>query len=229
MDDIATTTHLERIGLAAGAAVHDLNNVLAIIAANAQLAQEAPEEASASLVQIEAAARQGMHIISRILDFSEQDIELVCHDLCTLASDALNLMRSQIPSNIKVILNLEPDFIGMMADRVEIIRSICNIIINAVQSIDGPGEISVTVKPNGSWALLEIADTGNGIEAERLQDIFTPLYTTKLKGSGLGLAVVKAAVKTHGGSISIQSTPGLGTAIILMFPLVACLTKELGA
>jgi signal transduction histidine kinase len=97
-----------------------------------------------------------------------------------------------------------------------------NLLLNAVQVIEGEGDISVSTRASGTWVDIEIADTGHGIAPENLDRVFEPFFTTRSvgRGSGLGLSVAYHVVKRHGGSISVESEPGKGARFTVSLPLV---------
>jgi signal transduction histidine kinase len=93
-----------------------------------------------------------------------------------------------------------------------------NLLINAVQAMDGGGQLVVRTRPAGLGVLLELIDTGPGMEPETLAKAFRAFYTTKQGGSGLGLPTARKIVEAHGGSIDIESTPGRGTKVTIWLP-----------
>ena len=94
-----------------------------------------------------------------------------------------------------------------------------NLILNAVQAmLPNGGTLRLTTRHHGPGCVVEIADTGQGILPEHLEKIFTPFFTTKDNGSGLGLSVSYGIVKDHGGDIQVSSTPGQGTSFEIVIP-----------
>jgi signal transduction histidine kinase len=109
-----------------------------------------------------------------------------------------------------------------MLDENQIEQIFVNLLLNAVQAIIEKGVITVTSRmdENREKALIEIADTGSGIASENIAKIFEPFFSTKPKGTGLGLAVSYAIVKNHQGDINAFSKPGEGTRFVLEFPII---------
>ena len=99
-------------------------------------------------------------------------------------------------------------------------QAFLNILLNAIQAMPVGGALNVTVAsgPKNQGIEIRVQDTGDGIGPERLKKIFNPFYTTKEKGSGLGLPIVRSIIESHQGSVKINSTPGQGTAVIITLP-----------
>ena len=90
-----------------------------------------------------------------------------------------------------------------------------------MHAMDTPGDITLSTRLEGPWAVIRIADTGNGIAPEHLSRIFEPFFTTKEagKGTGLGLSISFDIIKQHGGDLSVESTVGVGTTFTIRLPL----------
>jgi PAS domain S-box-containing protein len=113
----------------------------------------------------------------------------------------------------------------VLADTDQLLQVILNVVQNAVQATQGGGEVAIQVRPagspQGSRVEIEISDTGAGVEPEHLPHLFEPFYTTRPKGTGLGLFVAHGIVQRHGGSIEVASTPGQGTVFKILLPAAA--------
>jgi len=99
--------------------------------------------------------------------------------------------------------------------------AIRNLLINSIEAIKGQGQIEFRLEAQPEAIRLEIKDNGNGIPADILEHVFDPYFSTKEKGTGLGLAICKRIVEENGGSIKIESQPGVGTRVRLTFPRAA--------
>jgi signal transduction histidine kinase len=143
------------------------------------------------------------------------------------------LSGHELPANIEVKLDLEPDLPTVNCDADQLKQVFINLALNAVQAMPKGGTLTVTTrKPRSNeWHLrddaprsladqveIRISDTGEGIPDEVRSRIFIPFYTTKKKGTGLGLAICQRIVKNHGGTIEVESKPGDGTRFILRLP-----------
>jgi len=98
-------------------------------------------------------------------------------------------------------------------------RVLTNLIQNAIDAMPQGGELTLCGRQVGSWACLAVQDTGEGIPADQLSQLFVPFRTTKSDGTGLGLYVVREILAAHGGVITVTSTPGTGTTCFVMLPL----------
>jgi PAS domain S-box-containing protein len=127
----------------------------------------------------------------------------------------------------KVQIRLEgaDDWPKVLADTDQLLQVILNVVQNAVQATPEGGEVAIQARPaaspQGSRVEIEISDTGVGVEPEHLPHLFEPFYTTRPKGTGLGLFVAHGIVQRHGGSIEVASTPGEGTVFRILLPAAA--------
>ena len=233
------TRKIEAIGTLAGGIAHDFNNLLTAILGNISLAQtETGPESKAFEVLIEAAkaVMQARDLTARLITFSKGGDpfkkEVPLGDLIKdYVSSALNGL--DIHPEFFIPDDLWPAYI----DERQIKQVIYNIVINAVETMEEKGKISVyceninvrekdalTLKP-GRYTRVSIKDQGTGIPEENLAKIFDPYFSTKEmgsdKGMGLGLAVSHSIVKRHNGLITIESELGAGTTVHIYLPAVA--------
>ncbi len=125
-----------------------------------------------------------------------------------------------IPENVTTCIEIDPDFV-FKSDPVLLRRILTNLIINAVQAMPNGGKLTVNAAKNEHKILLFIEDTGVGIPEAVKPKLFTPMVTTKAKGQGLGLAVVKRLVEALKGSVAFESQEGLGTKFSVTLPKVS--------
>jgi len=143
-------------------------------------------------------------------------------DLTTMLTEICNRFQLMYDNNSQVSFSreqvLEQPFFAQ-ADEALLTRSISNLLKNAYESIGDKGNIFVTVdiSSHNEWC-MRVADTGPGISAKDMDRIFDPFYTTKIKGSGLGLAFVKQAVSAHGGNVTAENRPGGGSIFTIIIP-----------
>jgi two-component system sensor histidine kinase HydH len=100
-------------------------------------------------------------------------------------------------------------------------RVLINLTQNALDAMPYGGALTLCGRQAGSWVYLEVQDTGMGIDADQLSQLFTPFHTTKSNGTGLGLYVVREILSAHGGTITVTSTPDMGTTCLVTLPLAA--------
>lgn len=232
---------MEALGTLAGGIAHDINNILAVILnANEMAYEDSPEESSTRFFNDMAlqAAHRAKELVKQILTFSRQsEQKLAPLRLDLIIKENLKLMRSAIPSTIKINQNVETNIGYVNADPTQIHQLIMNLCINAVHAMDEKGVLSVTLRQvelssdelihepelqPGPYIMLAVRDNGCGIDKEHLEHIFEPFYTTKEdgKGTGMGLAAVHNAVRTHGGMIRVESELGEGSVFEVFFPVI---------
>ena len=232
---------MEAIGNLAGGIAHDFNNILSPIVGMSELLLEdlrsgSPEHQSAREI-FDAGIRAG-DLVKQILTFSRQtEHKMMPVSVQSILKEVLKLARSTIPSNIKIVQNIQTDSCLVNADPTQLHQVAMNLITNAFHAVEtAGGEISVglkeirvarddaangTVEP-GRYARLTVSDTGCGIASHLLDKIFEPYFTTKQqgKGTGLGLAVVYGILQEHQGVIRVHSELGKGTTFNVYLPLI---------
>jgi len=130
------------------------------------------------------------------------------------------LSRAGVPGNVKVVSQLDETLPAILADSDQLGQVFGNIILNAVQAMLEGGKLVVKSEvPSPEWAAISFADTGAGIPKGDLKKLFEPLFTTKAKGIGLGLAVTKTIVEGHRGTIEVQSEVGKGSTFTVKLPI----------
>ncbi len=150
----------------------------------------------------------------------ESDSHREKFDLVKLVEELLEPYQSTLEGRISIILKKSGEDFGLTADREKMKVAIRNLLINSIEAIKGKGQIEFTLEAQPEAIKLEIKDNGSGIPADILERVFDPYFSTKEKGTGLGLAICKRIVEENGGSIKIESQPGLGTKVMLTFPRV---------
>jgi len=128
------------------------------------------------------------------------------------------LARSQIPANIRVVRKLAVDLPPLVCDEERLERAFIDIITNAVQAMPHGGKLGVKTSRSGDDIEIVFSDSGVGIAPENLDKVFEPMFTTKLRGIGLGLTVVRRTVEQHGGGISVRSRLGRGAIFTITLP-----------
>jgi PAS domain S-box-containing protein len=235
------TQKLEAIGTLAGGIAHDFNNILAAIQGYTELALDAmPEgdEARQDMAQVLKASQRATDLVRQILTFSrptEQAQRPV--ELRLIVDEALKLLRASLPSNIEIHAEVARDGAKVLADPTQLHQVLMNLCTNAHHAMRDSGGIlevrlqSTTLKAAAATALsiapgeylcLEVRDTGSGIDAETLERIFEPFFSTKgVEGTGMGLSIVHGVVKSCGGAIHAKSKPGKGSSFTIYLPRVA--------
>ena len=238
---------LEALGTLAEGVAHDFKNILCPIIGYTQMAiDDAPESSPlrTDLEQILSAANRANDLAKQILAVSDhsQEQERVPMDVSAITREALKLFRASLPSPIEIRQNIQRGV--ALADATQIHQVLMNLCTNSVHAMGDKGMLEVTLsnvelseedlasllitdlKP-GPYLKLSVSDTGHGMDAETMQRIFDPYFTTKEvgKGSGLGLAVVHGIVKRHEGAITVKSEPGKGSTFDVYLPKME-MTRE---
>ena len=213
--------------LAAGMA-HEIRNPLAgIVNATALLTDEGgltPAERSATLEAIRTEARRLNRILSDFLRFARpQTAQRALGDIGEVVEHVSALVRddySRAP-RVDVRVAIDPAVPRFAFDRDQLTQVLWNVALNGVEAMDGRGRLSLEVARQNGDVALAVSDTGPGIAPERLPRLFEPFYSGKPNGTGLGLAIAERMVSAHGGRIEIDSKPGRGTRVTMLFPLEA--------
>ncbi len=215
------------IGETASMVGHDLRNPLQTVVnllylANNRLSMNLTESDYNSLknilIQLEKQAEYMDKIVSDLQDYSKpMSVQPVLTKIRPLIEETISAIS--IPDNVKVVIEVAKGSNPIMLDPALMKRVLTNLIINAVQAMPEGGLLSINTSRKEGDFLLTIMDTGVGIPEENLEKIFRPLFTTKAKGQGFGLAVCKRIVEAHGGHILVESTVGKGSAFIIKIPV----------
>jgi len=138
-------------------------------------------------------------------------------DLSRLVGDALNLYRDLKPG-VEVEADLDAALPPAWLDGEQIRRALINLLDNAVEATDAPGRVTVAARTDNGHLEIQVADTGRGITAEAKDKLFLPYYSTKGRGTGMGLAIVHRIVADHQGTIRVEDNLPHGTVVTLELP-----------
>jgi signal transduction histidine kinase len=225
------------LGQLAGGVGHELRNPLGIIS-NAIyylkiIQPDAEEKVRQYHAMIEQEVRNSEKIITDLLDFAR----LESMDKETVAVSELvqrTMARFPVPESIKTILNIPADLPKVFIDVRQMEQVLGNLTVNACQAMMSPrgtmslrltpsgeknkGELTISGYQNKGMVAIAVKDTGTGIKPENMDKLFEPLFTTKSKGIGLGLAVSRKLVEANGGRIAVKSELGKGSTFTLFLP-----------
>ena len=231
---------MESLGVLAGGVAHDFNNILMAIIANItlvldQVASDSPVASLADNVLI--ATEQAAILTNQMLAYSGKGaFRVEPLSLTKQIQDAASLCRSSIATGVELRLDLDPALPPINADARQIQHLVTNLVLNAAEATGSEGVVTISASqqeltapghrnlagdpaPPGTYAMLEVRDTGSGMDEATQARIFDPFFTTKFTGRGLGLAAVLGIVRGHNGGISVSSQPGKGTTFQVFFPL----------
>jgi two-component system NtrC family sensor kinase len=238
-DQLIQASKLASMGEISAKVAHELNSPLGgiLIYANLLL-EETPAEdpKQKDLKEIIDQALRCKEIVKDLLEFSRKSAhQRVSCSINQSIRQTVDLLSKQsliqsplflgpiVQPSVQVVLEIDPDLPLISADPNRLNQILVNLIINAVDAMEGKGILTLRTypRPSEKKVVLEVSDTGVGIPPENISKIFEPFFTTKEvgKGTGLGLSTVYGIVQEHGGTIEVRSEVGQGTTFILEFPL----------
>lgn len=224
--ELLQSRKLAAIGTLASGVAHELNNPLNNIYISAQvLMKEAGD--SCSLAAREAVndilgqTLRVKRIVGDLLEFARgKEPQLREVELNELLMGAYKLVSTTTNTeDINFVMDTDPAGVIINADSEQMERVFINLFTNAIDAMNGKGNLTVKVAKDKEFIRIKVSDTGKGISADAAENIFEPFYTTKDKGTGLGLAIVFNIIKKHNGEIIVQSEEGKGATFTITMPL----------
>jgi signal transduction histidine kinase len=224
-EELVKSQRLATIGETAAMVGHDLRNPLQGIAGTVYLAKRdlesrkaADRKAAAALLDtIQEQITYMDKIVSDLQDYSQPLApKLTETNLPNLIRQTLSTIT--IPEAVKVTVEIEKPAENAMIDPTLMRRTLTNLTINAIQAMPKRGKLTIRVRSKRDSTVMTVEDTGAGIPRKNLAKLFSPFFTTKAKGQGLGLAVCKRLVEAQGGTITVKSKPRKGTAFTIKLP-----------
>jgi len=213
---------LASMGRMAAGIAHEIRNPLFIIRSSAESLKEENPQLSEQIDEyiIDEVDRLNETLSDYLLFSRDEPAEKRPMDIAKTLNRSVKLIEGEaektgISIEKKIELNSAP-FIG---EEKKLRQAFLNILLNAIQAIDGEGKITVRLTKNQKYYEIQIEDTGVGIAQEELEKVFEPFYTSKPSGSGLGLSIVRSIIETHDGMIEIESKKGKGTRVTITLPL----------
>ncbi len=255
-EQVRVAQKMEAIGQLAGGVAHDFNNLLTVIGTYSSLMlEEFPQGDSRrdDAEEIFSAAKRAASLTRQLLAFGRRqllDAQLL--NVNEIIGSLEKMLRRVISAEIKLDIRLDPDLGSIHADAGQIEQAIMNLVVNARDAMPNGGRLTIEthniemppdpdagtgvpgagrrIKPRPK-VLVRVADTGVGMDEATMSRVFEPFFTTKPagKGTGLGLATTYGIVKQSGGTITVQSKPGMGTLFELSFRRVAAAASAIHA
>ncbi len=232
---------MEALGNLAGGVAHDFNNLLQIISGLVQLLlmKKAPTDPDYKYLQeVDQAAGRAADLIRRMLTFSRKvEAKMVPVNLNDVIETTLHLLERTVPKMVSFRISLATDLPKIYADPNQLEQVIMNLANNAVQAMPDGGTLAIATEniqrvhqqneaylelDNERYVLMEISDSGHGMDEVTRQRIFEPFFTTKERGrgTGLGLSSVYGIISGHSGKITCTSEPGVGTTFKIFLPVM---------
>lgn len=224
--DLAQAERLAGIGLLASGVAHEINNPLAIIRGNAELLEMSTRLDTSDQSEVETIITQVgrvERIVSNLLTFAQTKKKVIKpFQIEILLDDILNQVGHQIPlERVRIDRNYQSVKCPVEGDEDQLRQVFTNLVINGLQAMNSEGilTVSTTIDSESGSCLVTIGDSGPGIPTHIQEKLFTPFFTTKPRGTGLGLAVSYGIVKDHGGGIRVENKADQGAVFIVDLPL----------
>jgi len=232
---------MEAVGQLAGGIAHDFNNLLMAIMSNAELAAmelSTDSPAAAHMDEIKGASRRARSLTQQLLAFSrKQMLQPRVLDMNEVVRDGELILRRLIGDNIEMSIAFDPTLGQVRADQGQLAQVLINLAVNARDAMPRGGQLAIETSnrdvtagdtrahlglKEGRYVVLQVRDTGIGMDDETKARIFEPFFTTKPpgQGTGLGLSTAYGIVKQSGGYIAVESAPGAGTTFTILLPRV---------
>ena len=232
---------MEAVGVLAGGVAHDFNNLLTVILTQSELLLRAlPRDGVGrrNAEEIHQAGARGAFLTRQLLTFSKSDVLALQVLDVNAVLDALRPgIRTLAGESVSLTYTREGAPLYVRADRGQIEQAVMSLVVNAIEAMEGGGTLRVglsrlvldevrarerDLERPGGYAMLEVADTGCGMDAATRSRVFEPFFTTKGtgKGTGLGLSTLYGIAKRIGGSVTFRSEPGLGSTFTVHLPLL---------
>ena len=226
---------LAAIGQLSAGIAHEIRNCLNPIAGSVEVLQRELKVEGENARLLDLIVRESDRLdrfIKELLDYArERPLRTEAVDAATLTGESVELARRHPSATTAKRVAFEPSGkVWIQADLDQMKQVLTNLLINALEAIDGEGTVSVAVRQDrraaNGWgrpqsaprAVVEIVDTGAGIQPEDLEHVFDPFFSTKQGGTGLGLAIASRIVERHGGHLEVESRVGVGTTMRLWLP-----------
>ena len=233
---------LDSLGMLASGVAHRFNNLLTALLGNTELAlMQVPEHSAAreSLREIRESARQGAELSNLILAYTgRRHVVVETIDLGALVRQMAPLLEAVMPTAVALVIDGAATVPLLKADGTQVRQILTTLVSNAAEAIGAPGgRVTVTVGVGersgadldqmhasdgatpGTFAFIEVSDTGCGMSPETVARLFDPFFSTKFIGRGLSLSAVHGIVRSHRGAIDVTTSPGAGTTMRVWFPV----------
>ncbi len=246
-DRMRQAQKLESLGVLAGGVAHDFNNLLMIIMANIDVIFNTVEDTgnfmdgredsivTDQLIEIRSAAQCATDLTHQMLAYcGKASFNLTVIQLNSLIESITSLLEVTVSKKAELVFHLNVDLPYIKVDVAQVRQVVMNLISNASEAIgDQDGRIVVStgwawcpksflISPDaveGEYVMLEVSDTGCGMEEAVIKRIFEPFFTTKFTGRGLGMSAVMGSVRSHNGDIHVESVVGVGTTFTVLLPV----------
>jgi two-component system cell cycle sensor histidine kinase/response regulator CckA len=226
---------MEAVGLMAGGVAHDFNNLLLVMMIHAEMMRndcDPSDPQLPSIIEIVQSIQRARGLTRQLLAFSyKQPSEASALNVSAVVSGVHSMLRRLLPANIEIVTILGDDIWSVHADKGQLEQVLINLALNARDAMMTGGRFGLEIENRalaepvsglaaGDYVALVVSDTGTGIPAEHLGRVFDPFFTTKERGrgTGLGLSMCYSIIAQAGGSLTVESTLGVGTSFLILLP-----------
>jgi signal transduction histidine kinase/CheY-like chemotaxis protein len=231
---------MQMVGSLASGIAHNFNNIIGAILGYSEMTEPQlirGSKPARHIDEIRRAAERGRDLVDNILTFGRRaDGRARPVQMRTLLEESAALLRASLPPDVELVFEAVPADVAVSGEPAQLQQVILNLCSNAAQAIDGTGHILVATKQEqvasivvmndgelspGRYVCLSVSDNGRGFDERVARRMFEPFFTTRVAGTGLGLATVREIVRDHDGAINVQSEPGCGSRFEVWLPAVA--------
>ncbi|MBD3180607.1 MAG: GHKL domain-containing protein [Candidatus Latescibacteria bacterium] len=198
--------------------LHEIKNPLVSIGGFARSLLRSEELSGKDRESVEVIANESLRLEKYLksLQSSVSEVKLEEENINNVLKDTFQMLKGEMKERkINLVKNLDPDLSLVRIDEVKMHEVMMNIIKNSIEAVDEGGTIEVKSWNDGNKVFVQVRDDGEGIQSDRMNRIFSPFYTTKDHGSGLGLAFAHRIIKDHGGNITVSSASGKGATFTI--------------
>ncbi len=224
-EQLVRAQRIEAVGQVAGGVAHDFNNLLTVILGHAHLLEAVLAEGDSRRDDAQAitrAAERAADVTAQLLTISRGDpVVSEAFDPRHRLGRLAETLRSLLPESVDFDVSVGPGKGLVRLSPAQFDQAVLNLAVNARDALSGTGRLRISLWEEAGSVVIAVADTGTGMDAETAERCFEPFFSTKGRGTGLGLATVHSVVTGAGGQVSLSTAPGEGTTFTVWLPRVA--------
>jgi len=216
--------NLSSIGVLAGGIAHEFNNLISGIQGAVEMLSLHVAENPQARTYMDVILRMGnraAELTHQLLAYARQGkYTPAVIPIRPLVAETVAVLRASLPAGVELSVAVEEGLPPVYADPVQLKQVVTGLCLNALEAMPGGGRLSVRAgrEPEGTRIVMEVSDTGSGMDEGTMSRIFDPFFSTKSVGRGMGLAAIRGIVENHGGEIHVSSCPGEGSKFTILLP-----------